>query len=57
MYMLLQTGAAQGRVVLIGDVSKLSDPAKQATLREKYLARHKVSSRLTLTYARMRIYT
>ncbi len=34
-------GAAQGRVVLIGDVQKLLDSSKQAILREKYLSRHK----------------
>lgn len=34
-------GAAQGRVVLIGDVKKLNDQVKQVALREKYLKRHK----------------
>ena len=34
-------GAAEGRVVLVGDVKKLFDKDKQAKLRDRYLARHK----------------
>ena len=34
-------GAAQGRVVLIGDVKKLNDPTQQSALRERYLNKHK----------------
>ena len=34
-------GAAEGRVVLIGDVVKVFDKEKIAAMREKYLARHK----------------
>jgi hypothetical protein len=32
-------GAAQGRVVLIGNTVKIQDTMKQKLLREKYLAR------------------
>jgi len=34
-------GAAEGRVVLIGNVKKLHDKERQVKLRDKYLARHK----------------
>jgi len=34
-------GAAEGRVVLIGDAVKVFDKEKIAAMREKYLARHK----------------
>ena len=34
-------GAAQGRVVIIGQVHKLADESRKAILREKYLSRHK----------------
>ena len=34
-------GAAEGRVVLIGNVEKVNDDAKVAKLRELYLAKHK----------------
>lgn len=34
-------GAAQGRVVLIGSIEKVTDDAKRGLLRDKYLAKHK----------------
>ena len=34
-------GAAQGRVVLIGNTEKLQDNNRKTELREKYMARHK----------------
>jgi putative heme iron utilization protein len=34
-------GAAEGRVVLIGNVKKVDDDARRAVLRDRYLARHK----------------
>jgi putative heme iron utilization protein len=34
-------GAAEGRVVIVGDVVKVFDDAEKAKLREKYLSRHK----------------
>ena len=33
-------GAAEGRVVIVGDAVKLFDKERQAVLREKYLKRH-----------------
>jgi hypothetical protein len=33
-------GAADGRIVMIGDVKKVFDKEKLAKLRERYLAKH-----------------
>lgn len=48
-------GAAQGRVVLIGSVTKLEDESKKASLREKYLAKHKDAYWIDFGYVKVNL--